>query len=66
MAYKIVKEWKQGSEHEITVYKYNYNKDEMVRYYKSDYVDAVEIRTFYVFQNCDPKMDYYYPKVEAI
>ena len=36
MAYKIVKEWKSkdGSRHEITVYKYNYTKDEMIRYWK--------------------------------
>lgn len=35
MAYKIVKEWKSkdGLQHEITVYKYNYTKDEMVRYW---------------------------------
>jgi len=38
MAYKIVKEWKSkdGSQHEITVYKYNYTKDEMVRYWKEN------------------------------
>ena len=34
MAYKIIKEWKskERDAQEITIYKYNYNHDEMVRY----------------------------------
>jgi len=38
MAYKIVNEWKSkgGEQHEITIYKYNYTKDEMVRYTKEN------------------------------
>jgi len=34
MVYKIVKEWEASDRdaQEITIYKYNYNHDEMVRY----------------------------------
>ena len=48
MAYKMIKDWESpdGNEHEITVYKYNLSHDEMVRYYKSKSMDAVEIRIY--------------------
>ena len=36
MVYKLINEWKgNNDEHEITIYKYNYNHDEMVRYNKT-------------------------------
>ena len=38
MVYKLIREWKSpnGLEHEMRIYKYNYNHDEMVIYFKPD------------------------------
>ena len=50
MAYKLINEWKSPeglNEHEITVYKYNLNHDEMIRYFKGD-GDFVEKKTFFI------------------
>ena len=46
MAYKMIKEWRSpnGIEHEITVYKYNIGRDEMVRYYKT--ADSFTVYTY--------------------
>ena len=56
MVYKIVKNWKSNDRdaHEITVYKYNYNHDEMVRYSREG--DDLSIRTFNVFGIQYPKI----------
>lgn len=36
MVYKLISEWKnpEGTEHEILVYKYNLNHDELLKYFK--------------------------------
>ena len=55
MVYKLVREWKSesGDAHEITVYKYNMNHDEIVRYnYEAgqNYID-VKSQMFGDYQN---------------
>jgi len=46
MVYKMIKEWKsdERNAHEITIYKYNYTCDEMVRYSKEGF--ELMIQTF--------------------
>ena len=48
MVYKLINEWKSddGNTHEITVYKYNLNHDEMIRYCKSGAHQDIIKRTF--------------------
>jgi len=54
MVYKLINEWfgiEELQEHEITVYKYNLNHDEMIRYFVSD-GGAVKKSTYAM--NSDP------------
>lgn len=49
MVYKLIYEWKKDRQHEISMYKYNYNHDEMVRYNKEG--NELMIRTFIAIDN---------------
>ncbi len=46
MVYKLISEWRSpnGLEHEVRIYKYNYNHDEMVVYLKTGSMD-LKIKT---------------------
>jgi len=51
MVYKLIFEWKstEREAHEITIYKFNYNHDEMVRYTKEG--NELIVQTFLAIEN---------------
>ena len=46
MVYKLISEWKNENCHEIIIFKYNYNHEEMVKYWYHPKHSELRIMTF--------------------
>lgn len=46
MVYKVISEWEDENTHEVMLYKYNYNHDEMVKYWFLKNHNELQVLTF--------------------
>ena len=48
MVYKLISEWKSEDCHEVIIFKYNYNHEEMVKYWYHPKHNELRILTFVI------------------